>query len=61
MNTNEIYKHIDYTNLKPTVTRNDIWDTCADAYIYECASICIPSHFVKFAKEHFPTLNLPAI
>ena len=58
MNTNEIYRHIDYTNLKPTATRHDIWSTCADAYIYECASVCIPSHFVKFAKEHFPALDV---
>ena len=58
MNTNEIYKHIDYTNLKPTATYDDIWSLCKKAEEKNCASVCIPSHFVKFVRECFPNLTI---
>ena len=58
MNTNEIYRHIDYTLLKPTATYNDIWNLCKKAEEKNCASVCIPSHFVKFVRECFPNLTI---
>ena len=51
-----IYEHIDYTLLKPTATNNDIWSLCEKAMEKNCASVCIPSHFVPFVYEFFPTL-----
>ncbi len=53
-----IYKHIDYTLLKPTATNNDIWNLCEKAVEKNCASVCIPSHFVPFVYEFFPTLTI---
>ena len=58
MNTNEIYKHIDYTLLKPTATYDDIWNLCKKAEEKNCASVCIPSHFVRFVRECFPNLTI---
>lgn len=53
-----IYEHIDYTMLKPTTTHNDIYNLCDKAEKMGCASVCIPSCFVPFAKELFPNLTV---
>lgn len=53
-----IYEHIDYTLLKATATYKDIFNLCEKALIKGCASVCIPSHFVEFAHEHFPSLTV---
>lgn len=58
MDIKEIYKHIDYTLLKPTVTNNDIWNLCEEAEKKHCASVCIPSAYVNFAREFFPFLTI---
>ena len=53
-----IYKHIDYTLLKADTTYKDIFNLCEKALIKGWASVCIPSHFVEFAHEHFPSLTI---
>ena len=53
-----IYEHIDYTLLKPTATYADIYNLCVEAEEKGCASVCIPSHFVKFAHKFFPNLTI---
>lgn len=53
-----IYKHIDYTLLKATATNNDIWNLCEEAVKKGCASVCIPSCYVSFVYDFFPTLNI---
>ena len=53
-----IYEHIDYTLLKATATYNDIWHLCEEAKEKNCASVCIPSHFVPFVNNFFPTLTI---
>lgn len=53
-----IYEHIDYTLLKPTATHEDIWNLCEKAIDKGCASVCIPSCFVPFVADHFPTLTI---
>jgi deoxyribose-phosphate aldolase len=53
-----IYEHIDYTLLKPTATHQDIWNLCEKAKEKGCASVCIPSCFVPFVADHFPTLTI---
>ena len=53
-----IYEHIDYTLLKATATYNDIYNLCKEAEEKGCASVCIPSCYVPFVYEHFPTLTI---
>lgn len=53
-----IYEYIDYTLLKADTTYKDIFNLCKKALIKGCASVCIPSHFVEFAHEHFPSLTV---
>ena len=53
-----IYEHIDYTLLKADTTYKDIFNLCRKAIIKNCASVCIPSHFVDFAHKHFPSLTI---
>lgn len=53
-----IYSHIDYTLLKATTTYEDIWNLCEEAKEKGCASVCIPSCFVPFVANHFPTLTI---
>lgn len=53
-----IYKHIDYTLLKADTNYNDIWNLCEKAEEKGCASVCIPSCYVPFVKDHFPTLTI---
>ena len=53
-----IYSHIDYTLLKATTTYEDIWNLCEEAKEKGCASVCIPSCFVPFVADHFPTLTI---
>lgn len=54
----KLTNYIDYTLLKPTATYNDIYNLCVNAEENECASVCIPSYFVPFAHELFPTLTI---
>ena len=54
----KIHEYIDYTLLKATATQKDIYNLCATAYDKGCASACIPSHFVPFARDCFPTLTI---
>lgn len=53
-----MYNKIDYTLLKPTATFWDFYDLCKEAKEKHCASVCIPSGYVKEMKEQFPTLNI---
>jgi len=53
-----IYEHIDYTLLKATATNNDIWNLCEKAVEKGCASVCIPSRYVDFVYNFFPTLKI---
>jgi len=53
-----IYEHIDYTLLKATASHEDFYNLCDEAEKKGCASVCIPSAFVPFAKELFPNLTI---
>ena len=53
-----INNYIDYTLLKSTASHNDIWNLCEEAKEKECASVCIPSCYVPFVYDHFPTLTI---
>lgn len=52
MDKQEILKIVDYTNLKPTATWEDIKDLCDKAIDLQTASVCIPPYYVKRAKEY---------
>lgn len=53
MKKEEIYEHIDYTLLKATATKKDIYNLCTEAIKNNCASVCVPSSYVKFVNEIF--------
>ena len=52
MEKEEILKYVDHTLLKQQSTWDDIKVICDDGIKYGVASICIPSSFVKKAKEY---------
>ena len=51
MEKTPLNKYIDHTILKPTCLVADIEKLCAEAKQYDFASVCVPPHFVKLAKE----------
>ncbi len=52
MDINEILSRVDHTLLKQTSKWEDIKTICDDGIRYGTASVCIPSSFVKRAKEY---------
>lgn len=52
MDINKIISAADHTNLKQTALWQDIKQLCDEAIKYKTASVCIPPHFVKRAKEY---------
>lgn len=52
MERQEILRRVDHTLLKPESTWAQIKETCDDAKEYGCASVCIPSAYVKRAAEY---------
>lgn len=52
MTNKEILNIVDHTLLKQTATWEQIKKICDDGMKYEVASVCIPSSFVKKAKEY---------
>ena len=52
MNTEEILRHVDHTNLKTTATFENIKKLIDEAVKYGTASVCIPPCFVKEAAEY---------
>lgn len=47
----KLNKYIDHTNLKPTATKADIENLCAEAKEYDFKSVCINPYRVALAKE----------
>ena len=58
MNINEIYEHIDYTLLKPEARPSEIIELCETAQEMGCASVCIPSAYVREMHYLFPDLKI---
>lgn len=52
MEIKEILAKVDHTLLAQTATLSDIRRICDEAIEYNCASVCIPASYVKFAKEY---------
>lgn len=52
MNEKEILKRCDHTLLATTATWDEIKQIVDDGIAYECASVCIPSSYVKQAAEY---------
>lgn len=44
-------EYIDYTNLKPDATIEDITKLCEEAKIYHTQSVCVNPYYVSLAKE----------
>jgi deoxyribose-phosphate aldolase len=53
MDTKEIMKHIDHTQLHAYATWEDIVKLCDEAVQYETASVCIPPCYVRRVKEKY--------
>lgn len=47
MKKQEIFSHIDHTQLKAFATWNDIVSLCDEAIMYQTASVCVPPAYVK--------------
>lgn len=47
MKKQEIFSHIDHTQLKAYATWNDIVTLCDEAIMYQTASVCVPPAYVK--------------
>ena len=58
MTNNEIFSHIDHTQLKAVSTAADIDALCAEAEKFGTASVCIPPAYVKYARSKFSKLNI---
>ena len=52
MDTEKILAHCDHTLLKQESTWEQIREVCDDGLKYRCASVCIPSSYVRRAAEH---------
>ncbi len=52
MNIKDILSKVDHTLLSQNATWEEIKSICDDGIKYETASVCIPSSFVKQAKEY---------
>jgi len=53
-----ILSHVDHTLLAAAATQEDIEKLCGEAIEYKTASVCIPPHYVKSAREAHPGLNI---
>lgn len=47
----KLNKYIDHTLLKPFATENDIQKLCADAALYDFASVCVNPCYVSLARK----------
>lgn len=52
MDTWEILRHVDHTQLSPTAGWGEISKACDEGVKYNVASVCIPPCFVKRAKDY---------
>ena len=50
MTHREILSHVDHTLLRQTATKAEIAALCEEAARYGVASVCVPPHFVTFAR-----------
>ena len=53
MTKNELFQHIDHTQLKAFCTWKDIQTLCQEALQYHTASVCIPPSYVKKVHDTY--------
>lgn len=53
MKKQEIFGHIDHTQLKAFATWNDIVILCDEAIMYNTASVCVPPAYVKRIRDTY--------
>lgn len=56
MENQQIYAHVDHTQLKPFSTWQEIDQLCREAIQYRMATVCIPPAFVEPAHKAYPDL-----
>lgn len=58
MEKNVLYGYVDHTALKAFTTWNEIEKLCKEALLYNMASVCIPSCYIRRAHQAFPDLKI---
>ncbi len=58
MENEELFKYIDHTALKAYTSEEQIGTLCREALEYGMAGVCIPSCYVRYARESFPDLMI---
>lgn len=58
MEKSQLYAFVDHTALKPYTTWKEIQELCEEAVRYQTASVCIPSCYVKRARQNYPKLRI---
>ncbi|MBR1691635.1 MAG: deoxyribose-phosphate aldolase [Lachnospiraceae bacterium] len=53
MEKQQIYKHVDHTQLKPYATWEEIEKVCEEAIRYQTASVCIPPCYVRRVNRKY--------
>ena len=53
MTKEEIYSHVDHTQLKAYATWEDIVKLCDEAVKYKTASVCVPPCYIKRIKDKY--------
>ncbi|MDE6182463.1 MAG: deoxyribose-phosphate aldolase [Eubacteriales bacterium] len=53
MNSSEILKYVDHTQLKAFATWEDIKKLCNEAIEYKTATVCIPPCYIKRVKDEY--------
>lgn len=53
MNTNEVLKYVDHTQLKAFATWEDIKKLCNEAIEYNTATVCVPPCYIKRIKDTY--------
>jgi len=56
MEASKILAHVDHTLLTPVASWNEILALCNEAILYQTASVCIPSGYVKRVTEKYGDL-----
>jgi len=58
MTNEEILAHVDHTLLKTVSSWAEIDNLCAEALLYNTASVCVPPSYVRRIHETHPCLNI---
>ncbi len=61
MKAEELYKYVDHTALQAPTTWDEVRQLCQEAMVFRMASVCVPSSYVRAARENFPLLSITTV